>query len=264
MLATLLHRTKRMRCAALLVATLVACVSPGAGDDDDLVDDGGKGDGGTSSRFTEIDATHTNKTFRTYIENALDELEASDREVARYTAQSIAAGHVRIDELSDLTCADFLHVIKDLPDLHLKPSDYANLKRRGNANTAAITAELDGYMWSNRIYVARGMEARHVAATLVHETNHVLNRSEVGYYDDLPTSAFIHEYRAFYVERTFEPEEYAGVDLVDFVITNYELDRAKIHPEILAHPLTPKLLPTPTAWQARDVSSDVEEPATCQ
>ena len=119
-------------------------------------------------------------------------------------------------------------------------------------------------MWSNRIYVARGMDARHVAATLVHETNHVLNRSEVGYYDDLPTSAFIHEYRAFYVERTFEPEEYAGIDLVDFVITNYELDRAKIHPDILAHPLTPKLLPTPNAWQARDVSSDVEEPATCQ
>jgi hypothetical protein len=263
MLAILLHRTKRMRRAAFLVATLVACASPPG--EDDLGADGpdGKNDSGTSSRFTEIDTTHTNKTFRAYIEHALDELKASDREVARYTLQSIAAGYVHIDELSDLTCADFLHVIKDLPDLHLKPSDYADLKRRGNPTAAAITAELDGYMWSNRIYVGRGLEARHVAATLVHETNHVINRSEVGYYDDLPSSAFIHEYRAFYVERTFEPEEYAGVDLVDFVITNYELDRSKIHPEILADPLTPKLLPTPAAWQARDVSSDVEEPATC-
>ncbi|HUS30860.1 MAG TPA: hypothetical protein VMZ53_20255 [Kofleriaceae bacterium] len=249
------------------MATLVACASPGADDDlgiDDPSGEGGKDDNGSSRRFTEVDATHTNQTFRTYIERALDELAASDREVARYTAQSIADGRVRIDELSDLTCADFLHVINDLPDLHLKPSDYASLKRRGNPTTAAISAELDGYMWSNRIYVARGMSAQHVAATLVHETNHVVNRSEVGYYDDLPTSAFIHEYRAFYVERTFDPDSYAGIDLVDYVITNYELDRSKIRPEILAHPLTPKLLPTPAAWQARDVSSDVPEPATCQ
>jgi hypothetical protein len=264
MLATLLHRSKRMRCATFLVATLVACASPGGGEDDDPAGSDGKDDSGSSTRFTEIDRTHTNQTFRTYIHHALDELAASDKQVARYTLQSIAAGHVRIDELSDLTCADFLHVIKDLPDLGLKPSDHASLKRRGNEATAAISAELDGYMWSNRIYVARGMDAHHVAATLIHEVNHVLNRSEVGYYDDLPSSAFLHEYRAFYVERTFDPDTYAGIDLVDYVIENYELDRSKIHPEILADPLTPKILPTPIAWQARDVSSDVEEPATCQ
>src|SRR5688572_21440869 len=243
MLATLLHRIKRMRCAALLVATLVACASPGA-DEDDLYGADGKDDSGTSSRFTEIDRTHTNQTFRTYIHRALDELAASDKQVARYTLQSIAAGHVRIDELSDLTCADFLHVINDLPDLELTPADHATLKRRGSTTTAAISDQLDGYMWSNRIYVARGREPHRVAATLIHEVNHVLNRSEVGYYDDLPSSAFLHEYRAFYVERTFDPDSYEGIDLVDYVIENYELDRSKIHPEILADPLTPKILPT--------------------
>jgi len=253
-----------MRSAALLLAGFVACASPPGDEADDSLGGGGKDDRGTSSRFTEVDPTHTNQTFRTYIERSLDDLAAQDSDLARYTVASIKAGHVRIDELSDLTCADFLHVIRDLPDLHLKPSDYSTLKRRGSATTAAISAELDGYMWSNRIYVARSMDPHHVAATFVHEVNHVINRSEVGYYDDLPSSAFLHEYRAFYVERQFDPDEYAGLDLVDFVITNYELDRAKIHPEILAHPLTPKLLPTPAAWQARNVSADVEETVTCQ
>jgi hypothetical protein len=90
-----------------------------------------------------------------------------------------------------------------------------------------------------------------LAATLVHEVNHVINRSEVGYYDDLPTSAFLHEYRAFHAERLFDPSFYEGVDLVDYVVTQYELDRGKIAPAILASPLTPRLVPDSDAWRAR-------------
>jgi hypothetical protein len=155
-------------------------------------------------------------------------------------------------------------VMRDLPDLHLKPSDHATLQKRGDDTAAAITAELDGYMWSNRVYVARGMDAFHVAATLVHEVNHVLNRSEVGYYDDLPSSAFVHEYRAFYMESQFDPASYKDVDLVDYVITNYDLDRSKIHPALLATPLTPTLLPTAAAWKVRHVERDVPEDVTCE
>ena len=95
-----------------------------------------------------------------------------------------------------------------------------------------------------------------LAATLVHEVNHVINRSEVGYYDDLPTSAFIHEYRAFYAEALFDPEEYEGIDLVDYVIENYELDRIEDPRQILANPLTPRLLPDAAAWRARNVASN--------
>ena len=121
-----------------------------------------------------------------------------------------------------------------------------------------IESELDGYMWSNRIYVSRGQTAERLAATLIHEVNHVLNRSEVGYYDDLPTSAFIHEYRAFYAESLFDPDEYEGIDIADYVIENYDLDRSKIDPEILAAPLTPRLLPDPKGWKVRNVRADRE------
>ena len=251
-------RALRRLAPALLV--LAACTAPAANDATDETPDD-KGDRGTASsgRFIEVDPTHSSKAFRSYIGKALDVLAADDSELAQLTYTSISAGYVRIDELADLTCPDFERVRADLPDAGLEPEDRGTL-----AAKRTIEAELDGYMWSNRIYVARGQTAQRLAATLIHEVNHVLNRSEVGYYDDLPSSAFLHEYRAFYAERQFDPDSYEGVDLVDYVITNYELDRAKIHPEILAHPLTPRLLPTATAWQARDVSADVEEPATCQ
>lgn len=248
---------------ALPLLLLAACASdPGASDE--TIDD--KGDrGGPTGRFTEVDPTHSSKAFRTYINKALDVLAADNSELAQLTLRSIAAGYVRVDELVDLTCADFERVRADLPDAGLTSADYARLHDRGSPVKAAIEDELDGYMWSNRIYVARGRSAKRLAATLIHETNHVVNRSEVGYYDDLPTSAFLHEYRAFYLEAQFDPAEYDGINLVDYVITNYELDRAKIRPAVLAHPLTERLLPTAAAWKARKPFDDVETvPAACR
>lgn len=250
-----------MRAVSLVLASLVACAAPA---DEPLEGSDGKSDGQTSTRFVEVDATHTNPTFRAYIHRALDTMRERDIELTRLTVSSIAAGHVRIDELADLTCADFLRVLHDLPDLGLAPADHARLKQRGSAVTAALAAQLEGYMWSNRIYVARGHDATRLAATLVHEVNHVINRSEVGYYDDLPTSAFLHEYRAFHVERMFDPAAYDGVDLVDHVLTLYELDRTMIPASVLADPLTPRLLPTAVAWRERRVEDDIEEPADCQ
>lgn len=242
---------------ASLLATLVACATAPVDDDSGA---SGKDDRGTSNRFIEVDATHTNTTFRTYIHKALDKLAADNGELARLTLASIRAGYVRIDELADLTCADFERVRKDLPELRLAQTDYMKLKNRGSDVTAAIAGEIDGYMWSNRIYVSRGQDPQRLAATLVHEVNHVLNRSEVGYYDDLPTSAFLHEYRAFHAERTFDPGYYEGVDLVDYVITEYELDRSKIPAAVLASPLTPRLLPDAAAWRDRAVDRDPEDP----
>lgn len=254
-----------MRPGLLALLLFASCAStPEGGDEDEAIDD--KGDrGGPTGRFTEVDPTHSSKAFRTYINRALDVLAADDSELAQLTLKSIAAGYVRLDELVDLTCADFERVRADLPDAGLTPADYAHLHDRSSPVKAAIENELDGYMWSNRIYVSRGQTAKRLAATIIHETNHVVNRSEVGYYDDLPTSAFIHEYRAFYLEAQFDPEEYEGIDLVNYVVTNYELDRAKIKASVLAHPVTERLLPTAAAWKARRPFDDVETvPATCR
>jgi hypothetical protein len=223
-----------------LLPLLAAC----AVEADDTVDDpvfvDGKEDRGDRV-FVEVDPTHSSATFRRYITQAIAMLERDDSDIARLTAQSIRAGRVRIDELADLTCHDRVRVFEEVESLD----------------------ELDGYMWSNRIYVARGMPTRRLAATLVHEVNHVINQSEVGYWDDLPDSAFVHEYRAFHAESLFDPDEYEGVDLVDHVIELYELDRGAMDPAVLADPLTPRLLPDAAAWSARRVDLDTPDPNDC-
>jgi hypothetical protein len=248
---------------ASILAGFVACAAPGDDPFAPVAGDGKEDRGGASGRFIEVDPAHSSAAFRTYVHQALDRLAAHDSELARLTLASIGAGYVALDELADLTCADFLRVRDDLPALGLMPADHARLRERNSVVTAAIAAEIDGYMWSNRIYVSRGQDPQRLAATLVHEVNHVVNRSEVGYYDDLPTSAFVHEYRAFFAESLIDPDTYAGIDLVDYVLETYELDRTKIPPHILASPLTPKLLPDAAAWQARDVSADDEALADC-
>ena len=244
---------------ATALATVAACAVPG---DDDGSGGGGKDDG--TGRFVEVDRGHSTATFRRYVNRALDRLAEHDSELAQLTLASIEDGRVRIDELADLTCADFLRVIRDLPDLALEPADHARLQLRGSNLAATLAEHLDGYMWSNRIYVSREQTSIGLAATLVHEVNHVINRSEVGYYDDLPTSAFLHEYRAFHAESLFDPDAWDGVDLVDHVITEYELDRGGIPADVLAEPLTPLLLPDAEAWAARRVQDDVEAPARCE
>jgi hypothetical protein len=245
---------------AAILAVLAACAAPDA--DDDPSGGGGKDD--SAARFVEVDRAHSTAGFRRYVNGALDRMAAHDSELAQLTLASIEGGLVRIDELADLTCADFLRVIRDLPDLGLEPADHARLQLRGSNLAATLADSLDGYMWSNRIYVSRGQTAVRLAATLIHEVNHVINRSEVGYYDDLPASAFLHEYRAFHAERDFDPSSWDGVDLVDYVLDTYELDRAAMPAGVLAAPLTPRLLPDEAAWAARDVDADVEAPARCE
>lgn len=259
-----------MRPAWLLLfsatAAAAACSAPPDGEDDE--DYGEVSDGkadGARGRFVEVDPSHSTVTFRRYINTALNKLGRNESDLAQLTLESIEKGYVKIDELRDLTCADFERVRADLPDAGLVPEDRARLRDRGSEVAAAIESELDGYMWSNRIYVARGMPSMRLAATLLHEVNHVLNRSEVGYYDDLPTSAFLHEYRAFYAESLFDPAEYEGVDVADYVIENYDLDRSKIPAEILANPLSPRLLPDLEGWEERRPLDDIEDvPEACR
>ncbi len=258
-----MHALIALRTGTLLALAATATVSAactGTPDDAEVIDDvsGGKGD--ASTRFVEVDPTRSSKRFRDYIHRALNEMEAQGSELALETLRSLEQGYVLLDEVRDLTCADFEHVRKDLPALGLTPEDRAKMLASNSPARAAIEEAIAGYQWGNRIYVARGLETPRLAATLVHEVNHVLNRSEFGYYDDLPTSAFLHEYRAFHVESLYNPDEYKNVDLMDYVITTYEYDRSKIKPEALANPVTPLLIPDEMSWKKRAATPDPIEP----
>lgn len=247
-----------MRALLATALALSACAAPAG--DDEVDDDGADGKADGSGRaFTEVNRSRSSSSFRRYVRNALDRLAASDSQLARLTLSSIEQGHVQIDELADLTCPDFLRVLRDSPDLPYTAADWPRLHDRDSEVLEALTNELDGYMWSNRIYVGRGQRALHLASTFVHEVNHVINHSDLAYYEDLPTSGFVEEYRAFDAERRFNPEMFEGVDLVDYVITEYGFDRAKIDPAVLAAPVTPRLLPSAAAWRDRDVAADTED-----
>ena len=84
----------------------------------------------------------------------------------------------------------------------------------GHGVRPGLEDDLAGYQWGNRIYftLSSATDVDELAATLVHETNHVLNRSECNYYRVMethvvePDRAYIEEYRAFLSECYFNEE----------------------------------------------------------
>lgn len=221
---------------------------------------------GRPKNFIEVNAAHTSTSFRQYVNAALRVLATDNTEIGQLTWQSIRAGRVRIDELADLTCNDFERVRNDFKDtgLGLTERDFVHLHDSDSPALSKLTDALYGYQWSNRIYITRGQSADQLASTLVHEVNHVLNHSELHYYDDLPTSGFVEEYRAFTAERRFRPSRWEGVNMIDYVCDNYEWDRTKVHPAVIASPLSPEMLATDANWEIRDVAGDqIDDESAC-
>lgn len=136
------------------------------------------------------------------------------RALAGETLERIAAGDVLIGGLSTARGEDLWHMCLDVETPErcgaAPPADPA---WAGDAALRkALPEALDGYQWGNRLYFAfesgdaAGLAPEALAVTLVHETNHALNRSECSYYADIlaheedETLAFLEEYRAFVAE----------------------------------------------------------------
>jgi hypothetical protein len=137
---------------------------------------------------------------------------------------------VKIDELSDLTRADYLRVRKDMiktggqTSATALPMDRDALDDKRGRAWRAITTDLAGYMWDDRIYVAPKLSPKELAATLVHEVNHVRNRSEEQYRG--PKAVLVEEYRAFYAEALFRGESLTAKhckEIKEGVIRDYGL-----------------------------------------
>jgi hypothetical protein len=150
--------------------------------------------------FLEVNPTRSSLAFRTEVMAALDVLKDSKTAVGRATFEAIVSGRVKVDTLSDLTRPDFMRVRRDLlPDgVDLKVDDFIKLHDTQSGAMRAITSKLDGYMWDDRVYVTQGRPAKELAATLVHEVNHVFNNSEEKYRSQ--KAILVEEYRAFYSE----------------------------------------------------------------
>ncbi len=133
------------------------------------------------------------------------------RDLARLTVERIGAGDVLLGSIAGARGVDRWHMCKDfaLPACKGAPPDPADRTWTGDASLGAkLEAELAGYQWGNRVYftITESLDPAELAATLVHEVNHVANRSECHYYKNVdahtvdPNAAFVQEFRAFLAE----------------------------------------------------------------
>lgn len=187
------------------VACLAACSSEEAPEPFDSQDC-------TNLAFSEVNASNSSPEFRTAIEGALRTLcqSDSDGDLGFETYKSIVTGRVEIDILEDLSDLDYSTVLVFYEIAPGTPREEA---------LPGILTDLAGYMWGNRVYVVLGGTSDALAATLMHEVNHVLNRSDENYYLPLDRQVaeperseilnalrvdagrgFVEEYRAFYLE----------------------------------------------------------------
>ncbi len=195
----------RVGLAVVLCALVAGCADdPGPEPFDDM--------GCTNLAFNQVDGANTSVAFEAEVEAALRMLcqTSSEHGLGYESYKSIVTGRVLIDTIEDLTDLDFQTVLVFWELAADTPRDEA---------MAIIEQDILGYMWGNRIYIVLGDSTEVLAATLMHEVNHVLNRSDENYY--LPIdgmldpaeetqilnalsvddgAGFREEYRAFYLE----------------------------------------------------------------
>lgn len=190
--------------------------------------------------FVEVRADRSSDAFRARVEGALAVLEASGTPVARQTLDAIRSGRVRVDELGDLTRADFRRVAKS----YAVAGDpitgrWENLAK--SPTLRKLEADMAGWMWDDRVYVAKSLTPVAMARALAHEVSHVLNESEEHYRGKRAT--LIEEYRAFLAEELAVGSMPSPAKLRAIkrgVIRDYELDGlaaddvADVPPGILA------------------------------
>jgi hypothetical protein len=264
--------------AAGLVAGPACSTDPGdASDAAPVVDavvaaDAFDSQGCTNLHFVEVMPGNTSAAFRTEIEDALRWLcqTQTDRDLSYHSYASIAQGLVEIDRLEDMTDLDYRTA------LVFAGIEYGSISREEAMERLAD--RLYGYMWSNRIYLNMAVDrtTTELAGTLVHEVNHVVNRSDENYYlplegelseaerleilDSLQTDpgrAFIEEYRAFYIEAALSGESLdrghhqSMYGLKRWVANGYGFDI--IVNEFPDYP-TGVLVPDEAGWAARPAS----------
>jgi len=212
---------------------------------------------GQSLDFIQVDPSRNSAEFSIYVKSALKVLSNNTHPIAQETLKSIHDGRVFIDDIRDITRSDYHRILESLGDgitapsiCRLGHSDYEDVRNARPWAVACITEAIDGVMWGRNVYLTPGQSPTDLALTLVHEVNHVLNRSHQNNKGD-PYFEFKEEFRAHYVEALVKGEDTAARnfcrDLKRSVAEKYGYRFDKVRP--LA--CTPKghLIPNEKAWQ---------------
>ena len=114
------------------------------------------------------------------------------RALAAETLARVESGDVQLGSIAGARGIDRWHMCKDYA-LHAcdgpPPSPDDRTWRGDDEVDRKLDSALAGYMWGNRLYftLKRSTDPNELAATLVHEINHVANRSECHYYRNIDT-----------------------------------------------------------------------------
>jgi hypothetical protein len=149
---------------------------------------------GLAHGVLEVNESNRDAAFRAQLMKAMDALQKNPHPVARVTYDAIAMGLVKVDSLDDMTRHDYLQLRKEMKGA-LDANGYQTLSDKRSSAYRAVTTAIDGYMWDDRIYVVPNLSVKDMVTTLVHEVNHVLNKSEENY--QTPKAILQEEYRAF-------------------------------------------------------------------
>lgn len=136
------------------------------------------------------------------------------RDLATEVLARIQSGDVLLGSIEASRGIDRWHMCKDygMPACAGAPPASDDRTWVGDQALAdKLRADLAGYQWGNRIYftLVEDTDIAELAATLVHETVHVANRSECHYYTAIeqhlvdPDPAYEEEYRSFLSECYF-------------------------------------------------------------
>lgn len=216
------RRLSRQICVAFVGLTLGACSSadPTEGESEDEI-------ARRTHRYVDVsaDAPMTG-VARDKILRALTKIGRVSRDaknpvrraLATETLARIESGDVLLGSIQAARGIDRWHMCKDESERACEgPMPAADDRTwKGDASLAKkLETDLAGYQWGNRIYFTLSSETdvEELAATLVHEVDHVANRSECSYYKVIdahvvdPDPAYVEEFRAFYSECVFNEEE---------------------------------------------------------
>lgn len=158
------------------------------------------------------------------------------RALAAETLARVESGQVMLGSIAGARGIDRWHMCKDYKLDACKGAPPAADDRtwRGDAEVERVLdRDLAGYMWGNRLYFTlhKATDPNELASTLVHEINHVANRSECHYYANIethdvePDLAFVEEYRAFFSECYFTHDTTASPE----VCSGYAFDAASTY-----------------------------------
>jgi len=189
------------------------------------------------------------------------------RAIATETLARIEKGDVLLGSIEAARGIDRWHMCKDENEKACDGAMPAADDRTWTGDAALekkLETDLDGYQWGNRIYftLSSATDLDILAGTLIHETNHVSNRSECSYYRIIdqhvvdPDRAYVEEFRAFFAECIYNDHgdvakcgEYA-----DGRVADYDFHAKHDPPSELADRIAKekagRLVPEKSGWPA--------------